>query len=62
LERRVKAVGKPLLLGLAIMASAVGVLTYVGVSLAWRIAVLRKRRTRLQRLRARREQATRAAQ
>lgn len=58
-ERRVKAVGKPLLLGLAIMASVVGVLTYVGVSLAWRIAVLRKRRARLRRLRERRERAAR---
>lgn len=58
-ERRVKAVGKPLLLGLAIMASVMGVLTYAGVSLAWRIAVLRKRRARLLRLRNARAQATR---
>lgn len=46
-QRRVLGVGKPLLLGLAIMASAVGVLTYFVVSWAWVIKVRWARRRRL---------------
>jgi uncharacterized protein (DUF2062 family) len=45
-RRRILGVGKPLLLGLAIMAAAVGLATYFVVSAAWRLAVLWKRRRR----------------
>ncbi|MDP2144875.1 MAG: DUF2062 domain-containing protein [Gallionella sp.] len=46
---RIAAMGKPLLLGLAIMASAMGVLAYLLVSQLWRLKVLlaRRRRRRL---------------
>jgi uncharacterized protein (DUF2062 family) len=44
--RRVLAVGKPLLLGLAVMATAVGTATYFLVSVAWRLSVLWKRHRR----------------
>jgi uncharacterized protein (DUF2062 family) len=44
--RRVLGVGKPLLLGLAILATAVGIGTYVLVSAAWKLGVLWKRRRR----------------
>lgn len=44
--RRVLGVGKPLLLGLAIMATAVGIATYFVVSAVWQIYVLVKRRRR----------------
>jgi uncharacterized protein (DUF2062 family) len=44
--RRVLGVGKPLLLGLAILATAVGLTTYFVVLAAWRLAVLWKRRRR----------------
>jgi uncharacterized protein (DUF2062 family) len=43
---RILGVGKPLLLGLAILATTVGFATYYIVSLAWRIRVLRKWRRR----------------
>lgn len=43
---RILGVGKPLLLGLAIRATAVGFTTYFIVSLAWRLSVLWKRRCR----------------
>lgn len=43
---RILGVGKPLLLGLAILATAVGFATYFVVSLVWRLAVLWKRRRR----------------
>lgn len=42
-KRRVMGVGKPLILGLAIMATTVGILTYFLVSAAWKLAVLWKR-------------------
>lgn len=56
LKRRVLGVGKPLLLGLAILASAVGVLTYFVVSWAWALKVwyTRRRRLRLTALQGRR--------
>lgn len=41
--RRVLGVGKPLLLGLTIMATGVGIATYFLVSAAWRMSVLWKR-------------------
>lgn len=44
--RRILGVGKPLLLGLAVMATAVGVATYFVVSAAWRLSVLWRRRRR----------------
>lgn len=44
--RWVLGVGKPLLLGLAIMATMVGLVTYFVVSLAWRLHVVWKRRRR----------------
>jgi uncharacterized protein (DUF2062 family) len=45
-SRRLLGVGKPLLLGLAIMAIVVGVTTYFLVSAAWRMSVLWKRHRR----------------
>lgn len=42
-RRRILGVGKPLMLGLAIMATASGIATYFLVSLAWRLSVLWKR-------------------
>ncbi len=50
-ERRVKAVGKPLLLGLAIMGSVVGVLTYLGASRSRRPRRWATRRSRRRRAR-----------
>jgi uncharacterized protein len=44
--RRILSVGKPLLLGLAILATAVGLATYVVVTAAWRLTVLWKWRRR----------------
>jgi hypothetical protein len=44
--RRILGVGWPLLLGLAILAAAVGLTTYFVVSAAWRLAVLWNRRRR----------------
>jgi hypothetical protein len=44
--RRVLGVGKPLLLGLVIIATAIGVATYFLVSAAWKLAVLWKRHRR----------------
>lgn len=44
--RRILGVGKPLLLGLAMMATAVGITTYFVVSAVWRLNVLWKRRRR----------------
>lgn len=35
-RRRILGVGKPLMLGLAIMATAVGITTYILVSVAWK--------------------------
>jgi uncharacterized protein (DUF2062 family) len=49
---RMAAYGKPLFLGLALMALTVSVLAYFGTLLVWRVAVLLKRR-RPYRLRAR---------
>lgn len=43
---RILGVGKPLLLGLAILATTVGFATYFLVSLVWRLSVLWKRRRR----------------
>ncbi len=45
--RRVLGVGKPLLLGLAILACSVGVLTYFAVSWLWTLKVWWTRRRRL---------------
>jgi uncharacterized protein len=45
-KRRILGVGKPLLLGLVIMATGVGITTYVLVSAAWKVSVLWKRRRR----------------
>lgn len=45
-KRRILGVGKPLLLGLAILATGVGLSTYFLVSLAWRLSVWWKRRRR----------------
>lgn len=44
---RLKAVGKPLLLGLALLASVAGVVAYAIVSWAWAMRVLWRRRRRL---------------
>lgn len=44
--RRILGVGKPLLLGLAILATAVGFATYFIVSAVWRISVVWKWRRR----------------
>ncbi|MCD0417004.1 DUF2062 domain-containing protein [Rubrivivax sp. JA1024] len=43
---RILGVGKPLLLGLALMATGVGITTYFVVSAVWRLNVLWKRRRR----------------
>ncbi len=51
--RRISGIGKPLLLGLAIMATVVGFTTYFLVSAAWKVAVLWKRHRRRRRLRRR---------
>lgn len=48
-SRRVLGVGKPLLLGLVIMATAIGVATYFLVSAAWKLSVLWKRHRRSRR-------------
>ncbi len=45
-KRRVVGVGKPLALGLLILATTVGISTYFLVSAAWRLSVLWKRRRR----------------
>jgi uncharacterized protein len=45
-SRRILGVGKPLLLGLVIMATAVGTATYFLVSAAWKLSVLWKRHRR----------------
>lgn len=45
-RRRILGVGKPLMLGLAIIATAVGIATYFLVSVAWRLSVLWKRHRR----------------
>ena len=47
LKRGVAGVGKPLLLGLALMACGIGLLTYFVVSWAWAIKVWWTRRRRL---------------
>jgi len=44
--RRILGVGKPLLLGLTILAIAVGIATYFLVSTAWKLSVLWKRHRR----------------
>lgn len=50
--RRISSVGKPLLLGLAVMATATGVATYFVVSAIWKVSVLWKwRRRQVQRQR-----------
>lgn len=45
---RIAAVGKPLLVGLAVFASGFGLLSYLLVSWLWAMRVRRKRRARLQ--------------
>lgn len=45
-RRRLAGVGKPLLLGLAILSTAVGIVTYVVVSAVWALAVMGRRRRR----------------
>lgn len=45
-RRRILGVGKPLMLGLAIMATGVGIATYILVSVAWKLSVLWKRHRR----------------
>nr|WP_207184496.1 DUF2062 domain-containing protein [Rubrivivax gelatinosus] len=45
--QRILGVGKPLLLGLAMMATGVGITTYFVVSAIWRLKVLWKRRRRV---------------
>lgn len=45
-SRRILGVGKPLLVGLAIIATAVGLATYILVSAAWKIYVILKRHRR----------------
>jgi uncharacterized protein (DUF2062 family) len=45
--RRILGVGKPLLLGLAMLATGVGITTYFVVSAIWRLKVLWKRRRRV---------------
>jgi hypothetical protein len=47
--RRVLGVGKPLMLGLAILATAFGLATYFVVSALWKVSVLWKRHRRLRR-------------
>lgn len=49
LWQRIHTLGKPLLVGLSIIASAMGLLTYVVIDLAWRVTTWRKRRQRLRR-------------
>lgn len=44
---RLQAVGKPLLLGLVILSSAMGLLSYALISLVWRWRILRRRQQRL---------------
>jgi uncharacterized protein (DUF2062 family) len=46
LKRSLLGIGKPLLLGLAIFASVVGLATYLSVSWAWRVKILWRRRQR----------------
>lgn len=46
---RILGVGKPLLLGLALLATAVGISTYALVSAGWKLTVLWKRRQRRRR-------------
>ncbi len=48
---RLKGVGKPLFLGLAVFAVVGGVLAWALVHVAWTLGVLRKRRRRLRRAR-----------
>jgi uncharacterized protein (DUF2062 family) len=43
---KIRGVGKPLLLGLVITATAVGIATYVLVSAVWRVSVLWRRHRR----------------
>jgi uncharacterized protein (DUF2062 family) len=45
---RVRAIGKPLMLGLAVFAVIGGLGTWLLVHVAWTVAVLRKRRRRLE--------------
>lgn len=46
-KKWVGGVGKPLVVGLAILACGVGLMTYYAVSLFWILRVRRKRRSRL---------------
>jgi uncharacterized protein len=46
LIERIRALGKPLLVGLAIVSTLMGLLSYILISLAWRWRVLRRRRAR----------------
>ena len=48
-SRRVLGVGKPLLVGLAVLATAVGITTYFLVSAVWKMSVLWKRHRRRRR-------------
>lgn len=45
--QRISALGKPMLVGLSIIATVMGLLTYVLIDLAWRLTTWRKRRQRL---------------
>ena len=45
-RRRILGVGKPLLLGLAVLSTAAGIATYFLVSAAWKLSVLWKRHRR----------------
>jgi len=54
LHDSVAGVGQPLMLGLALFATVIGLSTYLLVSLGWRLAVMRRRRRRAgRRVRAR---------
>ncbi len=48
IHRRILGVGKPLIVGLAVMATAVGIFTYFAVSWLWALKVWWTRRRRLQ--------------
>ncbi len=47
LQDSIAGVGQPLMLGLALFATVIGLATYLLVSLGWRLAVMRRRRRRI---------------
>lgn len=47
LKASIAGVGQPLMLGLVLFATVIGLATYVLVSLGWRLAVMRRRRRRM---------------